>query len=182
MAATVDAGKGPLERGGLDTPLGRVVVVARAGVLVALDFAEHEDAWAARLQRRFPGEPVVAGADPAGAVSALRAYLAGELGALDRIPVDPGGTPFQRAVWLGLRTIAAGTTIPYAELARRVGSPRGFRAVGITNGKNPIAIVLPCHRVIGRDGTLTGYGGGLWRKAWLLRHEGVAVQGELLEG
>jgi methylated-DNA-[protein]-cysteine S-methyltransferase len=148
---------------------------------VLLDFADQEERWGAALARRFPGAAVVEAADPAGALTALRGYFAGDLAALDRLAVDPGGTPFQRGVWLALRTIPPGTTIAYAELARRVGTPRGFRAVGISNGKNPIAIVLPCRRMIGKDGTLTGYGGGLWRKAWLLRHEGVAVQGDLLD-
>lgn len=182
MAAVDGSGKGRLARAALDTPLGRIVVVARDDVVVLLDFAESEPRWAPALARRFPGSAVVEAADPAGAVTALGAYLAGDLSALERLAVDPGGTPFQRAVWLALRTIRPGTTLAYADLARRVGSPRAFRAVGITNGRNPISIILPCHRVIGKDGTLTGYGGGLWRKAWLLRHEGVAVQGDLLTG
>lgn len=182
MAVADGPGKGRLARATLDTPLGRVVVAARNEVVVLLDFAEQEARWGPALARRFPDAVVVEAADPAGAVTALRAYLAGDLDALDGLAVDPGGTPFQRAVWLALRTIRPGTTIAYAELARRVGSPHAFRAVGITNGRNPISIVLPCHRVIGADGTLTGYGGGLWRKQWLLRHEGVAVQGELLSG
>lgn len=173
MVTASAPGKGRLERAELDTPLGRVVVVAHDAVLVLLDYADQEERWGAALARRFPAAAVVEAVDPAGAVTALRAYLAGEFEALDRLPVDPGGSFFQRAVWLALRTIPPGTTIAYAELARRVGSPQGYRAVGLSNGRNPTAIVLPCHRVIGRDGTLTGYGGGLWRKAWLLRHEGA---------
>jgi methylated-DNA-[protein]-cysteine S-methyltransferase len=100
----------------------------------------------------------------------LCAYFAGELCEFD-LPIRMAGTPFQRLVWQGLRTIPYGVTISYAELARRVGHPGAARAVGAANGRNPIGIVVPCHRVIGADGTLTGYGGGLDRKQWLLEHE-----------
>jgi methylated-DNA-[protein]-cysteine S-methyltransferase len=103
----------------------------------------------------------------------LDRYFAGELTALDAIGVDPGGTPFQNRVWLKLREIPVGRTWSYADLARAVGRPRAVRAVGAANGANPIALVLPCHRVIGSDGSLTGYGGGLARKRWLLAHEGA---------
>jgi methylated-DNA-[protein]-cysteine S-methyltransferase len=109
-------------------------------------------------------------------VDALRAYFAGDLHALDTIAVDPlGGTPFQRRVWLALRSIPAGTTVSYQMLARRIRAPKAMRAVGAANGANPVPIVLPCHRVIGADGSLTGYGGGLPRKRWLLRHEAVPL-------
>ena len=104
--------------------------------------------------------------------AALSAYFAGDLRAIDAVAVDPEGTPFQRRVWAALRTISAGTTWSYAELARAVGQPAATRAVGAANGRNPIALVLPCHRVIASDGTLGGYGGGLEMKRWLLRHEG----------
>ena len=105
----------------------------------------------------------------------LAAYFDGDLGALDGIPVALAcGTPFQRQVWLTLREIPAGVTWSYAELARRIGRPSAIRAVGAANGANPVPIVLPCHRVIGTNGSLVGYGGGLDRKRWLLAHEGVA--------
>jgi methylated-DNA-[protein]-cysteine S-methyltransferase len=87
-----------------------------------------------------------------------------------------GGTPFQRAVWTGLTTIAPGQTLSYGALAARLGCPSAVRAVGTANGSNPISVVVPCHRVIGADGTLTGYGGGLTRKRWLLNHEGAAFR------
>jgi methylated-DNA-[protein]-cysteine S-methyltransferase len=100
----------------------------------------------------------------------LRAFFAGELFNFElRLRME--GTPFQRLVWEGLLGIPFGATISYAELARRIGRPGASRAVGAANGRNPIAIVVPCHRVIGANGTLTGYGGGLERKEWLLRHE-----------
>jgi len=104
--------------------------------------------------------------------AALSAYFAGDLRAIDAVAVDPEGTPFQRRVWAALRTIPAGTTWSYAELARAVGQPTATRAVGAANGRNPIALVVPCHRVIASDGALGGYGGGLEMKRWLLRHEG----------
>lgn len=100
----------------------------------------------------------------------LRAYFAGKLQAFD-IPLSPPGTPFQRRAWEELCRIPYGMTISYAEQARRIGRPSASRAVGGANGRNPIAIIVPCHRVIGANGTLTGYGGGLDRKQWLLDHE-----------
>jgi methylated-DNA-[protein]-cysteine S-methyltransferase len=108
----------------------------------------------------------------------LRAYFEGELRALDGIPADPLGTAFQTSVWKALRTIPAGKTASYGEIARKIGRESACRAVGAANGRNPVAIVIPCHRVIGSNGTLTGYGGGLDRKSWLLRHEG-ALEREL---
>jgi methylated-DNA-[protein]-cysteine S-methyltransferase len=100
----------------------------------------------------------------------LWAYFAGELLDFD-LPLDAAGTAFQQRVWAALRGIPYGSTVSYAEIARRIGMPTGSRAVGAANGRNPIAIIVPCHRVIGADGTLIGYGGGLDRKQWLLRHE-----------
>ena len=108
-----------------------------------------------------------------GAKRALTAYFAGEIGALDTLSVATGGTDFQRCVWAALRTIPTGETVSYGELARRIGNPKAVRAVGMANGANPIGIVVPCHRVIGSDGGLGGYGGGVERKAWLLKHEGA---------
>jgi methylated-DNA-[protein]-cysteine S-methyltransferase len=101
----------------------------------------------------------------------VRRYLDGDLDALAALAVDPGGTPFLARVWVELRRIPVGTTISYGELAERVGNPRAVRAVARANALNPVAIVIPCHRVIGADGTLTGYAGGLPRKQWLLEHE-----------
>ncbi|MCC6994868.1 MAG: methylated-DNA--[protein]-cysteine S-methyltransferase [Deltaproteobacteria bacterium] len=145
----------------LDTPIGRMrLVVDAAGALKHLDWDLDDDA--ARL---LPTR------DPAGVTSALRAYFGGQLEALEGLLVDGEGTDFQRRVWAALRQIPAGTTQSYGDLARRIGSPAAVRAVGAANGRNPIGVVVPCHRVIGADGTLTGYAGGLERKRWLLAHE-----------
>jgi methylated-DNA-[protein]-cysteine S-methyltransferase len=110
-----------------------------------------------------------------GAEAALRAYFGGDPDALRHLTVTPEGTPFQRSVWSALRTIPAGTTISYRELAVRVGKPDAVRAVGLANGRNPIPIIVPCHRVIGADRSLTGFGLGIPVKAWLLVHEGAAA-------
>jgi methylated-DNA-[protein]-cysteine S-methyltransferase len=103
----------------------------------------------------------------------VRAYFSGDLGALDDIVLDCGGTPFQEQVWNALRAIPAGTTTTYRELAVAVRRPRAVRAVGLANARNPVSLVIPCHRMIGSDGHLRGYGGGIWRKQWLLEHEGA---------
>src|ERR1700737_2238734 len=105
----------------------------------------------------------------------VQAYFDGELAALDRIPVLTGGTEFQRDVWAALRLIPAGTTTTYGRLAAQLGRPRASRAVGLANGSHPVAVVVPCHRVVGADSSLTGYGGGLRRKEWLIAHERTLV-------
>jgi methylated-DNA-[protein]-cysteine S-methyltransferase len=142
----------------------------------ALDFADTRDRMESLLARRSGGERVswVDAKDPGGHSSRIESYLAGELGVLDEIPVDPGGTAFQQLVWAELRQIPAGSTWSYGELACRLGRPAAVRAVGAANGQNPIALILPCHRVIGADGSLRGYAGGLRRKSWLLAHEASA--------
>ena len=115
--------------------------------------------------------------DPRGGApaKALRRYFAGDFDALDAVEVDTGGTPFQQEVWRALRRIPAGSTWSYARLASEIGRPSATRAVAAANGANPVSIVVPCHRVIGSDGSLTGYGGGLPRKRWLLVHEGALL-------
>jgi len=124
----------------------------------------------------FPGEvPTAQGADNPSplireAVRQLRAYFAGRLTHFE-LPLNPAGTAFQKSVWQALLAVPHGATASYGEIAAAVGNPRASRAVGLANGRNPIAIVVPCHRIIGRDGSLTGYGGGLDRKRWLLAHE-----------
>lgn len=105
--------------------------------------------------------------------AAVRAYFAGAIDALEGLPVETRGTAFEIEVWQALRRIPPGHTWSYRDLANAIGRPKAVRAVGAANGKNPVSLVLPCHRVIGADGSLTGYGGGLERKAWLLRHEGA---------
>lgn len=141
---------------------------AREGILALITFGDGESF----ARRRFGATPLSTVEDPAGAIPALRRYFAGDVRALDSLTVDTGGTPFQARVWRELRRIPAGSTITYQELARRIGAPAAVRAVGAANGANPIPIVVPCHRVIGANGKLVGYGGGMHIKEWLLRHEG----------
>lgn len=124
-----------------------------------------------RRQYGARGYTLAAACDPHGFTTAMRAYFNGDIHVIDGLPVEAGGTTFQREVWGALREIPCGTTMAYSELARRIGRPAAVRAVGLANGSNPVGIVVPCHRVIGANGTLTGYGGGLDRKRWLLAHE-----------
>ena len=137
--------------------------------------ADFESDDPTELRRRLAGV-VKQHPDPAGAVSALRAYFAGDLQALETLTVDPMGTPFQLRVWTALRSVPAGRTASYSDIANAIGAPTATRAVGAANGANPIAIVVPCHRIIGSGGSLVGYGGGLERKRWLLEHEGVLLK------
>jgi methylated-DNA-[protein]-cysteine S-methyltransferase len=160
----------------IGTPIGEMLVVAdEQERLRALGWADLED----RLQRQLAacyGSTLRLRPRPTSAaiLEALHAYLEGKLDAIDAIPVETGGTPFQRAVWEELRRIPAGTTLSYRELALRIGRPKAVRAVGHANGANPVGVVVPCHRLVGSDGSLTGYGGGLHRKRWLIDHEAAA--------
>jgi len=153
------------------SPIGRITLAAHDGRLCALDFTERWSRRRAALVARFGALELSSAADPAGTVSALAAYFSGDVDALARIAVDPGGTPFQRRVWGALRRLPPGRTVSYGELARAIGAPTAARAVGTGNGANPIALVIPCHRVIRGDGGLGGYAGGVRRKRWLLAHE-----------
>lgn len=157
----------------VDSPIGELLVAADGqGRLAAICFSPFDDPQA--LLARICGRRDVcleAHRDPAGATTALRAYFEGDLDAIDRLRVAPAGTSFQQEVWAALRAIPCGTTTSYGALARQLGRPEASRAVGLANGSNPIAVVIPCHRVIGANGALTGYGGGLERKRWLLAHE-----------
>lgn len=162
--------KTPLETAIVETPAGPFWLAAKEGALVAAGFADSTPRLLARLEARFGPLETHEASDPAGAASALRHFLAGNPTALDAVPVDLDGTPFQRDVWEALREIPVGSTRTYAELARRVGRPRAVRAVGAANGANPVSIFVPCHRVVGKDG-LRGYAGGVARKGWLLAHE-----------
>lgn len=156
----------------IDTPIDELTLAARNGKLCILHFGAREAPVRATLQRWYPGEPIERRRDPGGVATALAKYFSGQLDILDTIEVEMNGTPFQLRVWQALRGIRAGRTASYSELARSIGMPSAVRAVGAANGANPIAVVVPCHRVIGANGSLTGYGGGLKRKEWLLRHEG----------
>lgn len=147
------------------------------GRLKALEFDDHRDRLETLL-RRYQGSKVdfvEMPRAPDAVTTALDRYFAGDLAAIDTLETDPGGTPFQRECWAALRQIPAGETRSYSEQAESIGRPNATRAVGLANGANPIAIVVPCHRVVGADGSLTGYGGGLERKRWLLAHEGARL-------
>lgn len=159
----------------VDSPIGTILLVSDGRAVRAIDFADYETRMLRLLRRHYGDYSLSPAADPGGASSRLRSYLAGDYRALDGIPVRTGGTPFQRDVWASLRTIPVGATTTYGRLAANLGCPKSSRAVGMANGSNPVAIAVPCHRVVGAAGTLTGYGGGLDRKHWLLAHEGVAM-------
>jgi methylated-DNA-[protein]-cysteine S-methyltransferase len=161
----------------IPSPLGPVLLAAdpASGALCALDFADCRARMLRLLALRGGAPDLIPTGDAGGYGDRIRAYFGGRLDALDDVPVDTGGTPFQRQVWQALRRIPPGEARSYADVARAVRRPRAVRAVGAANGRNPVALVVPCHRVIGADGALTGYAGGLERKRWLLRHEGVAV-------
>ena len=154
------------------SPIGPLTAAERGGRVCLLHFGADGPEVDPILERWYPGEPRVRRALPQVA-EALRRYFGGDLAALDAVPAELNGTPFQKSVWQALRRIPPGATISYGELARRIGQPTSVRAVGAANGANPVAVIVPCHRVIGSNGTLTGYGGGLDRKRWLLAHEGV---------
>lgn len=162
------------------SPIGPMLVVwDEDQALRALDFLDHEGRLHRLLARHYGRYELVAeGRAPAALHGALERFFAGELDALAGLPVRTNGTAFQRRVWHALRTIPAGATTSYGALAAMLAQPGASRAVGLANGANPVAIVVPCHRVIGADGSLTGYGGGLERKRWLLAHERTWTSGE----
>jgi methylated-DNA-[protein]-cysteine S-methyltransferase len=181
-----------IETATLDTPIGQVGLAWKGDVLVAVEIPWVKDrtTWDAkdvpgdaearlvkRLRGRFPEAEVLAGGRNAGPVRALERYFAGDVRAIDALNVDAGGDGFHARVWRELRRIPAGETRTYGEIAAAAGG-ESARAAGGAVGSNPIPIVIPCHRVVGADGRLTGFGGGLPRKRWLLEHEGVPVKDE----
>jgi len=156
----------------LESPLSVLLLVTdEDGLVRALEFADLESRLSRLLREHYGTYTLREAAAPAPVSRALVAYFHGETDALDEVPTATGGTPFQRDVWNALRRIPAGTTISYGQLAANLGRPGSARAVGAANGANPIPIIVPCHRVIGADGTLTGFASGLARKRWLLDHE-----------
>lgn len=158
----------------IDSPIGPLTLAERGARVCLLHFGADDATIDRMFDRWYPGEPRARQSIPSAPV--LARYFDGEIAALDGIPVELNGTAFQKNVWQALRRIPPGTTISYSELARRVGEPSAVRAVGTANGANPVALIVPCHRVIGANGHLTGYGGGLDRKQWLLVHERVLSQ------
>jgi methylated-DNA-[protein]-cysteine S-methyltransferase len=163
----------------IPTPVGDMLIaVDEQERLRVLDWDSHVERME-RLMERYYGAGAVAlvEGEPDHAIGRkLQAYVAGDIHAIDDIATETTGTAFQRRVWAALREIPAGQTWSYGRLAAHVGEPGAARAVGLANGSNPIGVVVPCHRVIGANGTLTGYGGGIERKRWLLHHEGAAFK------
>ncbi len=165
-----------------DAPCGTILLVTdKDGALRVLEFADKEPRLHRALRVYYRDYTLDDGAAPQSIIHALNEYFAGQLDALDAIPVATAGTPFQQAVWQALRVIPPGKTQSYGQIARQIGHPKASRAVGAANGANPIALVVPCHRVIGASGKLTGYGGGLARKEWLLDFERRVSRGESSE-
>ena len=167
--------------GRIDTPLGELLIVTdRDGNLRAVDWTDHEVRMRRLLRLHYGEHGFALEPEPSHSVpaNALGRYFAGELTTIDGLPVETGGTPFQRMVWHALQQIPCGETLSYAGLAAKIGQPTAVRAVGLANGANPVGIVVPCHRVIGSNGSLTGYGGGMHRKQWLLQHESAAARTE----
>lgn len=158
----------------MDTPIGELLIVTdHDEQLRAIDWIDYEQRMCRLLRLHYGdgGFKIEPARNRNRLTDAIARYFAGELTAIDALPVQTAGTPFQREVWCALREIPCGTTFSYAQLAKQIGRPAAIRAVGLANGANPIGIVVPCHRVIGANGSLTGYGGGIERKRWLLKHE-----------
>ena len=156
----------------IESPIGQISIVVDDDRLCAVDFADYQARMMKLLARRYRSVELVPQSNPLGLAARLQAYLAGDPIDLNEIPVRMGGTAFQQQVWRKLTEIPVGEVWTYGQLAKSLGQPTASRAVGMANSLNPIAIVVPCHRVIGAQGKLTGYAGGLDRKRWLLQHEG----------
>ncbi|MFL6446442.1 MAG: methylated-DNA--[protein]-cysteine S-methyltransferase [Bryobacteraceae bacterium] len=158
----------------MDTPIGELLLVAdERGRVRAVDWTDHEQRMLRLLHLHYSSNEFKI--EPAhnshSLKHAMEAYFADDVNAIVDLPVETAGTPFQRMVWNELRSIPVGASVSYRKVAEQIGRPMAVRAVGLANGANPIGIVVPCHRVIGSNGSLTGYGGGLERKRWLLDHE-----------
>lgn len=178
-----------LQEARFESPLGEILVLADGDALVGVEFLDAEPRVSElrqRLEKVHGPMEWVAKEDPAGAVGRLRRFFAGEVGALDGQWIRTAGSEFEERVWRALRTIPVGETWSYGELAKAIGSAGAARAVGAANGRNPVPLFVPCHRVIASDGSLHGYGGGMPRKRWLLDHErehsGKAKAGQLALG
>ena len=153
----------PLLYGYVDSPIGTVEIGVQADHVAHLFFVDS------RPQKDAPTNRILQLA-----IEQVAAYFNGRLKKFD-LPLDMQGTPFQQSVWQALLDVPFGRTASYQQIADAVNNPKAVRAVGAANGQNPVSIIVPCHRIIGKNGSLTGYGGGVWRKEWLLRHEGVLL-------
>lgn len=160
------------------TPIGLMrIVTDEKGAIRVLDWGDDGDLLSLCLRLPVGAGQIRVEPHPSHSAArrALKTYFDGDVTALDALAVKTDGTDFQRRVWAALRTIPAGATASYGEIAAQIGQKKAARAVGLANNRNPVAIVVPCHRVIGANGSLVGYGGGLDRKLWLLRHEGAIL-------
>lgn len=160
----------------IESPIGDMMIVTdEQEALRALEWTDLNDRMTRLLNRQYVGIEIILRqhSAPTHIRTALRCYFDGQINALDNLVTVSRGTVFQRSVWQALRTIPVGQTRSYRDIAIAIGNPQGVRAIGLANGANPIGIVVPCHRVIGANGTMTGYGGGVNRKEWLLKHEGA---------
>jgi O-6-methylguanine DNA methyltransferase len=157
----------------LETPIGEVWIATDESRLLILEYKDYADRMHGYLYDHLPSYELVSTSNPLGITDRLRLYFAGNVDVIDTIPVAPLGTDFQQSVWAALRRIPVGETRTYGQIATELGNSLASRAVGHANSLNPIGIVIPCHRVVGANKTLTGYAGGLSRKDWLLQHEGV---------
>lgn len=163
------------------SPIGTVVIVTSSNGVCALDFDDCRARMRTLLATRYRPLELHPRSDPEGFSTLVRAYFAGQLDVLGAIPVDAGGTAFQDEVWSAMRAIPPGQTRSYGRIACTIGRPAAARAVGMASGRNPVALIIPCHRVLGARGSLTGYAGGLQRKRWLLAHEMGSRKGSSLE-
>jgi methylated-DNA-[protein]-cysteine S-methyltransferase len=157
------------------SPVGVIYVVSDGTNLRAVDFEGYESRMHRLLTRHYGQYTLHAASDPIRAVWRLEEYFQGDLQAIEGIKVQTNGTAFQQKVWKELGRIPVGTTVSYGTIARRIGQPAACRAVGLANGANPVGIFVPCHRVVAADKGITGYGGGIERKQWLLAHEGIDI-------
>ena len=155
------------------SPIGDIQLLSVEGKLCYLDFAVNKARMHQLLKRRFGEYRIIKHADHDQIHARLDGYFAGDPDAFRQLPLDTGGTTFQRKVWDVLRKIPRGKTLDYSTLAKRAGNERAIRAAASSNARNPVSIIIPCHRVIGKDGSLRGYAGGEHRKQWLLEHEGA---------
>jgi methylated-DNA-[protein]-cysteine S-methyltransferase len=159
----------------MTSPVGELLLTAEDAGLTRVYFEQHVHGNRMGAEWRPAAASTGRAADVlAEARRQLDAYFTGRLTCFS-VALAPAGTPFQQRVWAALRGIAFGDTVSYSEIARRIDAPDAVRAVGAANGRNPLSIIVPCHRVIGSDGTLTGFGGGIERKRWLLQHEGALL-------
>lgn len=163
--------------GQYQSPIGEINVAVADGALAWLDFADNREREAKLLSRYYGRCKKVPADNPAGLSDRLKDYFNGDLKAFNGVRLAAIGTPFQQAVWAALQTLRPGQVASYADIAARLNKPKNARAVGQANANNPFALVVPCHRIIAKNGGLGGYAGGLKRKDWLLKHEGAALDG-----